>query len=86
MINESVNPAQCSGRFNSLLRPLEELTQVPLDTVPELIAASDLDACDWVSLGGTFDRDDWSLNVNKEQSDWILNNHIEIMKGLKNPI
>jgi len=41
---------------------------------------------DGIFLGGTFDRDDWSLNVNKEQSDWILNNHIEIMKGLKDPI
>lgn len=40
---------------------------------------------DGIFLGGTFDRDDWSLEVNKEQSNWILNTHTEIMKGLKKP-
>ena len=30
---------------------------------------------------GTFDRDDWSLEVNKDQSNWILNTHIDIMKA-----
>lgn len=39
---------------------------------------------DGIFLGGTFDRDDWSLNVNAEQSTWILNTHTEIMKGLMN--
>lgn len=38
---------------------------------------------DGIFLGGTFDRDDWSLNVNPEQSTRILNTHTEIMKGLK---
>ena len=38
---------------------------------------------DGIFLGGTFDRDDWSLEVNKNQSDWILNTHIDIMKGVK---
>lgn len=38
---------------------------------------------DGIFLGGTFDLDDWSLEVNKEQSDRILNTHIEIMKGVK---
>jgi hypothetical protein len=38
---------------------------------------------DGIILGGTFDRDDWSLAVNPEQSNWILNTHTEIMKGVK---
>ena len=38
---------------------------------------------DGIFLGGTFDRDDWSLAVNPEQSNRILNTHIEIMKGVK---
>ncbi|MEO8649067.1 MAG: FAD-dependent oxidoreductase, partial [Acidobacteriota bacterium] len=38
---------------------------------------------DGILLGGTFDRDDWSLAVNFEQSNWILNTHTEIMKGLR---
>ncbi len=38
---------------------------------------------DGIFLGGTFDRDDWSLAVNPEQSNWILNMHTEIMKGVK---
>lgn len=39
---------------------------------------------DGIFLGGTFDRGDWSLNVNTEQSTSILNTHAEIMKGFKN--
>jgi glycine/D-amino acid oxidase-like deaminating enzyme len=38
---------------------------------------------DGIFLGGTFDRDDWSLEVNRGHSDWILNTHTEIMKGMK---
>ena len=38
---------------------------------------------DGILLGGTFDRDDWSLAVNPEQSNRILNTHTEIMKGVK---
>ena len=38
---------------------------------------------DGIILGGTFDRDDWSLAVNPEQSTRILNTHTEIMKGVK---
>ena len=38
---------------------------------------------DGIFLGGTFDRDDWSLDVNKEHSNWILNTHAEIWKGSK---
>jgi len=40
---------------------------------------------DGIFLGGTFDIDDWSLDVNAQQSNRILNTHTEIMKGLKNP-
>ena len=38
---------------------------------------------DGIFLGGTFDRDEWSLEVNRDQGDGIINTHIEIMKGLK---
>lgn len=37
---------------------------------------------DGIFLGGTFDRDDWSLEVNPEHSSYILNTHTEIMKGV----
>ncbi|HKP68633.1 MAG TPA: FAD-dependent oxidoreductase [Pyrinomonadaceae bacterium] len=40
---------------------------------------------DGIFLGGTFDRDDWSLEVNREQGDGIINTHIEIMNGVKTP-
>ena len=35
---------------------------------------------DGIILGGTFDRDDWSLQPNSEQSTGILEGHTEIMK------
>jgi glycine/D-amino acid oxidase-like deaminating enzyme len=38
---------------------------------------------DGIILGGTFDHDDWSLAPQPEQSAEILEEHIEIMKGLK---
>lgn len=38
---------------------------------------------DGIFLGGTFDRDDWSLEVNPEQSNRILTTHTEIMKGVR---
>lgn len=38
---------------------------------------------DGIFLGGTFDPNDWSLAVNPEQSNWILNTHAEIMKGMR---
>jgi hypothetical protein len=38
---------------------------------------------DGILLGGTFDRDDWSLAVNPEQPNRILNTHTEIMKGFR---
>ena len=38
---------------------------------------------DGIFLGGTFDRDDWSLQVNPQQASQILQSHIEIMNGLK---
>jgi hypothetical protein len=38
---------------------------------------------DGIFLGGTFDRDDWSLEVRRDQGEWILNTHTEIMKGIK---
>ena len=38
---------------------------------------------DGVILGGTWDRDDWSLAPNPEQTAFILDAHTEIMKGLK---
>jgi glycine/D-amino acid oxidase-like deaminating enzyme len=37
---------------------------------------------DGIFLGGTFDPNDWSLEVRRDQADWIINTHIEIMKGL----
>jgi D-amino-acid oxidase len=36
---------------------------------------------DGIVLGGTFDRDDWSLAVNPDQATSILNSHAAIMKG-----
>lgn len=38
---------------------------------------------DGIILGGTWDRDDWSLTPNPEQAASILDAHTEIMKGLK---
>jgi D-amino-acid oxidase len=38
---------------------------------------------DGIFLGGTFDPNDWSLAVNPEQSNRILNTHMEMMKGMK---
>ncbi len=38
---------------------------------------------DGIFLGGTFDPGDWSLDVNKEHSDYILNTHTEMMKGFR---
>jgi glycine/D-amino acid oxidase-like deaminating enzyme len=38
---------------------------------------------DGIVLGGTFDYDDWSLEPRKDQRDWILNTHKEVMSGLK---
>ncbi|MFL6469033.1 MAG: FAD-dependent oxidoreductase [Pyrinomonadaceae bacterium] len=38
---------------------------------------------DGIFLGGTFDRDDWSLAVNPDQSSQILNTHTNILKGWK---
>ena len=38
---------------------------------------------DGIFLGGTFDLDDWSLEVRKDHSDYILNTHTEMMKGFK---
>ena len=38
---------------------------------------------DGIFLGGTFDPDDWSLEVRRDQGDGILNTHLEIMKALR---
>jgi D-amino-acid oxidase len=38
---------------------------------------------DGIILGGTFDRDDWSLTPRPEQTTRIIEAHAEIMKGLK---
>lgn len=38
---------------------------------------------DGIILGGTFDRGDWSLTVNPEQSTQMLNIHANAMKGFK---
>lgn len=38
---------------------------------------------DGIILGGTFDHDDWSLAPRQEQTAEILEEHAEIMKGLK---
>jgi glycine/D-amino acid oxidase-like deaminating enzyme len=36
---------------------------------------------DGILLGGTWDRHDWSLEPNMEQTKWILEQHAAIMKG-----
>ena len=41
---------------------------------------------DGIVLGGTFDRDDWSLTVNPEHTTQILNSHESIMRGLSGSI
>ncbi len=38
---------------------------------------------DGIFLGGTFDPNDWSLAVNPEHSNYIINTHTEIMKGMR---
>jgi len=38
---------------------------------------------DGIMLGGTFDRDDWSLAPNPEQTSQILEGHTSIMSGVK---
>lgn len=38
---------------------------------------------DGIVLGGTFDHDDWSLQINPEHTTHILETHAGIMKGLK---
>ncbi len=38
---------------------------------------------DGIVLGGTFDRDDWSLDVRRGVADGILNSHAGIMRGLR---
>jgi D-amino-acid oxidase len=38
---------------------------------------------DGIFLGGTFDIDDWSLEVRRDHADGILNTHTGIMNGLK---
>ncbi len=38
---------------------------------------------DGIFLGGTFDRDDWSLAVNPQDSKSILETHQSIMKGVR---
>ena len=40
---------------------------------------------DGIVLGGTFDRDDWSLEVDRAQAESILNSHAEIMKKVPSP-
>jgi glycine/D-amino acid oxidase-like deaminating enzyme len=41
---------------------------------------------DGIFLGGTFDRNDWSLAVNPEHSKYILETHTEIMRGMTNTV
>ena len=38
---------------------------------------------DGIVLGGTFERDNWSLEPSRETGDGILNSHSSIMNGLK---
>jgi glycine/D-amino acid oxidase-like deaminating enzyme len=40
---------------------------------------------DGIFLGGTFDPDDWSLEVSPEHSKYILETHESIIRGLKSP-
>jgi D-amino-acid oxidase len=37
---------------------------------------------DGIFLGGTFDRDDWSLAINPDHSKYILETHEEIMRRM----
>jgi glycine/D-amino acid oxidase-like deaminating enzyme len=37
---------------------------------------------DGIILGGTFDRNDWSLTPRPEQTNQILEDHTQIMKAL----
>lgn len=37
---------------------------------------------DGIVLGGTFERDNWSTEVNRETADGMLNTHASIMRGL----
>ncbi len=41
---------------------------------------------DGIVLGATFDRDDWSTTVRRDQSDGVLNNHSEIMRGIRSQV
>ena len=38
---------------------------------------------DGIILGGTFDPNDWSLAVNPEHSNYIINTHTEMMKNMR---
>ena len=38
---------------------------------------------DGIVLGGTWDHNDWNLNPDPQQSNWILETHTEIMKAMK---
>jgi len=38
---------------------------------------------DCIVLGGSFDHGDWSLAVNRDQANYILKSHAEIMKAAR---
>jgi D-amino-acid oxidase len=82
----------CSGLGARTLFSDEELIPVR-GQLEVLLPQPEIDYCylssgymfprrDGIILGGTWDRDDWSLAPNPDQASWILDTHEEIMKGL----
>ena len=82
----------CSGLGARALFNDEELIPVR-GQLEVLLPQPEIDYCylssgymfprrDGIILGGTWDRDDWSLAPNPDQASWILDTHEEIMKGL----
>ena len=83
----------CTGLGSRELFADEELTPVR-GQLEILLPQPEIDYCylssghmfprrDGIVLGGTWDRDDWSLTPNPEQATGILETHIQIMKNLR---
>jgi glycine/D-amino acid oxidase-like deaminating enzyme len=73
--DEKLVPAR--GQLEVLL-PQPEIDYAYLGPAGHMFPRSD-----GILLGGTFDLDDWSLAVNPEQSNEILNSHIRMTKDMK---
>ena len=83
----------CTGLGSRALFDDEDLTPVR-GQLEILLPQPEIDYCylssgymfprrDGVVLGGTWDHDDWSLTPDPEQATEILQDHMEIMKGLR---